>query len=201
MFISFEGTEGVGKTTLIKAIHQQLLAQGLEVVLTREPGGTPLAEDIRQLLLTKHDEAVDADCELLLMFAARAQHIAQVIQPALAKKHWVLSDRFVDASYAYQQAGRGLSLQKIDVLTQQFVSVMPSLTFWLDAPVEIGMQRAQQRGAFDRFEQEKLAFFERVRAGYTQRQAQEPQRIYRLDATQSAGQILAQALDIINRHV
>lgn len=201
MFISFEGTEGVGKTTLIKAIHQQLLAQGLEVVLTREPGGTPLAEDIRQLLLTNHDEAVDADCELLLMFAARAQHIAQVIQPALAKKHWVLSDRFVDASYAYQQAGRGLSLQKIDVLTQQFVSVMPSLTFWLDAPVEIGMQRAQQRGAFDRFEQEKLAFFERVRAGYIQRQAQEPQRIYRLDATQSAGQILAQALDIINRHV
>lgn len=201
MFISFEGTEGVGKTTLIKAIHQQLLAQGLEVVLTREPGGTPLAEDIRQLLLTKHDEAVDADCELLLMFAARAQHIAQVIQPALAKKHWVLSDRFVDASYAYQQAGRGLSLQKIDVLTQQFVSVMPSLTFWLDAPVEIGMQRAQQRGAFDRFEQEKLAFFERVRAGYIQRQAQEPQRIYWLDATQSAGQILAQALDIINRHV
>jgi dTMP kinase len=201
MFISFEGTEGVGKTTLIKAIHQQLLAQGLQVVLTREPGGTPLAEDIRQLLLTKHDEAVDADCELLLMFAARAQHIAQVIQPALVKKHWVLSDRFVDASYAYQQAGRGLSLQKIDVLTQQFVSVMPSLTFWLDAPVEIGMQRAQQRGAFDRFEQEKLAFFERVRAGYTQRQAQEPQRIYRLDATQSAGQILAQALDIIKRHI
>lgn len=201
MFISFEGTEGVGKTTLIKAIHQQLLAQGLEVVLTREPGGTPLAEDIRQLLLTKHDEAVDADCELLLMFAARAQHIAQVIQPTLAKKHWVLSDRFVDASYAYQQAGRGLSLQKIDVLTQQFVSVMPSLTFWLDAPVEIGMQRAQQRGAFDRFEQEKLAFFERVRAGYIQRQAQEPQRIYRLDATQSAGHILAQALDIIKRHI
>ncbi len=201
MFISFEGTEGVGKTTLIKAIHRQLSAQGREVVLTREPGGTPLAENIRQLLLAKHDEAVDADCELLLMFAARAQHIAQVIQPALARQHWVLSDRFVDASYAYQQAGRGLSLQKIDVLTQQFVSVMPALTFWLDAPVEIGMQRAQQRGAFDRFEQEKLAFFERVRAGYTQRQAQEPQRIYRLDATQSAGQILAQALDVINRHI
>lgn len=200
MFISFEGTEGVGKTTLIKAIHRQLLVQGLPVVLTREPGGTPLAENIRQLLLTKHDEAVDADCELLLMFAARAQHIAQVIQPALAKQKWVLSDRFVDASYAYQQAGRGLSLQKIDVLTRQFVSVMPALTFWLDAPVEIGMQRAQQRGAYDRFEQEKLAFFERVRAGYAARQAQEPQRIYRLDATQPPGNILAEALGAIHAH-
>ena len=143
---------------------------------------------------------MDAGCELLLMFAARAQHVAQVIQPALARQQWVLSDRFVDASYAYQQAGRGLSLHKIDVLTQQFVSVMPSLTFWLDAPVEIGMQRARQRGAFDRFEQEKLAFFERVRAGYAARQAQEPQRIYRLDATQSAGDILAQALAVINSH-
>ena len=197
MFISFEGTEGVGKTTLIKAIHQHLLAQGRDVVLTREPGGTPLAESIRQLLLSQHDEAVDAGCELLLMFAARAQHVAQVIQPALGKQQWVLSDRFVDASYAYQQAGRGLPPHKIDVLAQQFVAVMPDLTFWLDAPVEIGMQRAQQRGAFDRFEQEKLAFFERVRAGYAARQAQEPQRIYRLDATQSAGDILAQALDII----
>lgn len=197
MFISFEGTEGVGKTTLIKAIHQHLLALGRDVVLTREPGGTPLAESIRQLLLSQHDEAVDAGCELLLMFAARAQHVAQVIQPALNRQQWVLSDRFVDASYAYQQAGRGLPLQKIDVLAQQFVAVMPDLTFWLDAPVEIGMQRAQQRGAFDRFEQEKLAFFERVRGGYAARQAQEPQRIYRLDATQSAGDILAQALDII----
>lgn len=198
MFISFEGTEGVGKTTLIKAIHQHLLAQGRDVVLTREPGGTPLAESIRQLLLAKQDEVVDADCELLLMFAARAQHIAQVIRPALDKQQWVLSDRFVDASYAYQQAGRGLSLQKIDVLTRQFVSVMPALTFWLDAPVEIGMQRAQQRGAFDRFEQEKLAFFERVRTGYAQRQAQEPQRIYRLDATQSTREILTQALAVID---
>ncbi len=198
MFISFEGTEGVGKTTLIKGIHQYLLGKQADVILTREPGGTPLAENIRNLLLAKQEESVVPDCELLLMFAARAQHIHQVIQPALDNHQWVLSDRFVDASYAYQQAGRGLSLEKIDMLTQQFVSVLPQLTLWLDAPVEVGMHRARQRGELDRFEHEKMAFFERVRAGYAKRQQLEPQRVYRLDATQSAEQILNQAIALID---
>lgn len=195
MFISFEGTEGVGKTTLIKHLASYLTSQQRHIVLTREPGGTPLAEHIRNLLLSTHNEAVSEECELLLMFAARAQHIQQVILPALSAGQWVLSDRFVDASYAYQGGGRGLNLNKIEVLQQQFVKLMPQLTFWLDAPVEVGMQRAKNRGALDRFEQEKIEFFERVRAVYQWRSEQEPQRIIRLDATQSPEQLGQQAIE------
>ena len=194
MFISFEGTEGVGKTTLITSIHHYLKQQGHDVVLTREPGGTPLAERIRNLLLDQHDESVNESCELLLIFAARAQHIQQVIQPALQQNKWVLSDRFVDASFAYQGGGRLLDQQKIILLQQKFVSLMPQLTFWLDAPVEVGMQRAKNRGALDRFEQEKLEFFERVRAVYAARAQAEPNRIIRIDATQTPQIMLAQAI-------
>lgn len=198
MFISFEGTEGVGKTTLIKGLADYLIAQGKDVVLTREPGGTPLAENIRSLLLNKTDEPVSSDCELLLMYAARAQHIQQVILPALQAGKWVLSDRFVDASYAYQYGGRGLSKEKLDVLTQQFVSVMPNLTFWLDVPVEVGMSRARNRGELDRFEQEKIEFFERVRAEYAARCHAEPKRIVRLDASQLPEQVLISTLEKVN---
>lgn len=194
MFISFEGTEGVGKTTLITSIHHYLKQQGHDVVLTREPGGTPLAERIRNLLLDQHDESVNESCELLLIFAARAQHIQQVIQPALQQNKWVLSDRFVDASFAYQGGGRLLDQQKIILLQQKFVSLMPQLTFWLDAPVEVGMQRAKNRGALDRFEQEKIEFFERVRAVYAARAQAEPNRIIRIDATQTPQIMLAQAI-------
>lgn len=197
MFMSFEGTEGVGKTTLIKRMAAYLEQQDHAVLLTREPGGTPLAEQIRGLLLNPSDEAMTENCELLLIFAARAQHIAQVIQPALTSKKWVLSDRFVDASFAYQGGGRGLNQQSIALLQQQFVEVMPQLTFWLDAPVEVGMQRAQKRGELDRFEQEKLVFFQRVREVYAQRAQAEPQRFIRLDATQTSENLFEQAVEAL----
>lgn len=195
MFISFEGTEGVGKTTLIRRIYEHLQAQDIEVVLTREPGGTPMAEQIRSLLLSvNHDEQMCNDTELLLMYAARAQHLAQVILPALAAGKTVLCDRFTDASFAYQCAGRGLSREKLQLLNQNFVSQMPALTFWLDAPIELGMSRARERGALDRFEQEKVTFFEKVRTGYQQLWQAEPERVKRLDATQAPDLVFAEAL-------
>ena len=194
MFISFEGTEGVGKTTLIQGLATALREQGVELVLTREPGGTPLAERIRELLLVNDDEPVDRHCELLLLFAARAQHLAEVIQPALALGKWVLCDRFIDASFAYQCGGRGLAHTQVQSLVDQFVPILPNLTFWLDAPIELGMARATARGALDRFEQERMAFFERVHAEYVTRAQADPQRIRRLDATLPQDQVLAQAL-------
>ena len=197
MFISFEGTEGVGKSTLIATLQKALIQLGFEVVLTREPGGTPLAEKIRGLLLEPNQEQMANTTELLLLYAARAQHVAQVILPALAQGKVVLCDRFVDASLAYQHGGRELPREDIDLLTEKFVSKLPDVTFWLDAPVEVGMQRAKNRGALDRFEQEKLEFFSRVRAVYSQIAEQEPQRVQRLDATQTADVIAQQALQRI----
>lgn len=195
MFISFEGTEGVGKTTLIRKIHQYFEQQGKEVVLTREPGGTPLAEQIRSLLLAvDHEEQMSHDTELLLIYAARAQHLQQVIIPALNAGKIVLSDRFTDASFAYQCSGRGLSQEKLQLLNQTFVAKMPNITFWLDAPIELGMTRARERGALDRFEQEKLSFFAKVRAGYETLWQAEPERIKRLDATQNADLVFEEAL-------
>lgn len=199
MFISFEGTEGVGKTTLIRKIYEHLEQQGQSVVLTREPGGTPMAEQIRSLLLSvNHEESMSNDTELLLMYAARAQHLQQVIVPALTEHKTVLCDRFTDASFAYQCAGRGLSQSKLQLLNDHFVSHMPNITFWLDAPIETGMSRARERGALDRFEQEKVTFFEKVRAGYQQLWEQYPERVKRLDATQSPEQVFAQALQYLN---
>ncbi|OYW71303.1 MAG: dTMP kinase [Pseudomonadales bacterium 32-42-5] len=199
MFISFEGTEGVGKTTLIRKIYEHLEQQGQQVVLTREPGGTPMAEQIRSLLLSvNHEESMSNDTELLLMYAARAQHLQQVIMPALTEHKTVLCDRFTDASFAYQCAGRGLSQSKLQLLNDHFVSHMPNITFWLDAPIETGMSRARERGALDRFEQEKVTFFEKVRAGYQQLWEQYPERVKRLDATQSPEQVFAQALQYLN---
>ena len=189
MFISFEGTEGVGKTTLINRVEQWLQQQQRPYLRTREPGGTPLAEQIRSLLLTPQAEPMAADCELLLLFAARAQDLQQVIVPALQAGQWVLCDRFIDASFAYQAAGRGIASTKIQQLVDIFVPVLPERTFWLDAPVELGLQRAQQRGQLDRFEQEKVEFFQKVRACYQQRASAEPQRFVRLDASESAEQV------------
>ncbi|MEQ1104504.1 dTMP kinase [Acinetobacter ursingii] len=195
MFISFEGTEGVGKTTLIRKIYEYFERQGEHLVLTREPGGTPLAERVRDLLLAvNHEEKMAHDTELLLIYAARAQHLQQVIVPALNAGKTVLSDRFTDASYAYQCAGRGLSKEKLKILNQTFVSQMPDITFWLDAPIELGMSRARERGALDRFEQEKVEFFQRVREGYQQLHQLYPERVKRLDATQSPELVFEQAL-------
>ena len=199
MFISFEGTEGVGKTTLIRKIYDYLELQGQQVVLTREPGGTPMAEQIRSLLLSvNHEESMAHDTELLLMYAARAQHLQQVIVPALTAGKTVLCDRFTDASFAYQCAGRGLSKEKLQLLNSNFVSHMPNITFLLDAPTEMGMSRARERGALDRFEQEKATFFEKVRSGYQELWEQQGERIKRLDATQSPKQVFQQAIAYLN---
>jgi len=197
MFISFEGTEGVGKSTLIRGVAEHLQAQGIDFIVTREPGGTPLAEQIRGLLLTPDGEKIAPACELLLLFAARAQHLSQVIEPALARGQWVLCDRFVDASFAYQCGGRGLPTTQVQALVKQFVSVLPTKTFWLDAPVEVGMARAGKRGALDRFEQERHEFFERVRAVYAARAVNEPKRIVKLDATLVAEDVLATVVDVL----
>lgn len=198
MFISFEGTEGVGKSTLIQKIHAHFEQLGREVVLTREPGGTPLAERIRDLLLAvNHDERMCADTELLLVYAARSQHLSQVILPALQQGKIVLSDRFCDASFAYQVMGRGLDASKLELLNQNFVSSMPDVTFWLDAPIELGMSRARARGELDRFEQEKLEFFARVREGYQILHEKNPERMIRLDATQSAEHVFEQAMQAL----
>lgn len=186
LFITLEGPEGAGKSTNRDYLAARMREHGLDVVLTREPGGTPLAERVRELLLAPSDEAMAADTELLLVFAARAQHLAQVIRPALARGAVVLCDRFTDATYAYQGGGRGLSVERIATL-EQFVQgdLRPDLTLVLDLPVEVGLARAAARGRLDRFEQEGQAFFEAVRQAYLQRAQGAPQRYSLLDAAQS----------------
>lgn len=197
LFITLEGPEGAGKSTNREYLAEHLRAQGLDVVLTREPGGTPLAERIRALLLAPSDEKMDADTELLLVFAARAQHLAEVIRPALARGAIVLCDRFTDATYAYQGGGRGLSLERIATL-ENFVqgALRPDLTLVFDLPVEIGLSRAAARGRLDRFEQEGQAFFEAVRQAYLARAKATPQQYKLIDAAQSLVQV-QQALDAL----
>lgn len=192
LFITLEGPEGAGKSTNREYLAERLREQGIDVLLTREPGGTPLAERIRELLLDPSDEPMAADTELLLVFAARAQHLQQVIRPALARGSVVLCDRFTDATYAYQGGGRGLSVERIAQL-EQFVQgeLRPDLTLIFDLPVEIGLARAAARGRLDRFEQEGCGFFEAVREAYLQRAAQAPQRYRVLDAGQSLAQVQA----------
>ncbi|MCR8921940.1 dTMP kinase [Dasania sp. GY-MA-18] len=183
--ITVEGVEGVGKSTNIEFIAQHLRSAGIKVILTREPGGTPLAEDMRQLLLTPRDETVCDTAELLLMFAARAQHLNEVIKPALQRGDWVLCDRFTDATYAYQGGGREMGFDTIAKLEQLVQGdLRPHCTVLLDAPVEVGMARAKKRGALDRFEQEKMDFFERVRQAYLQLAQQHHQRFLVIDAAQ-----------------
>lgn len=184
-FITLEGGEGAGKSTSMASIQSWCREQGLGLCVTREPGGTPLAEEIRALLLTRRDEPVSPDAELLLMFAARAQHLENVIRPALARGEWVLCDRFTDATYAYQGDGRGLSRERIALL-ERFVQgdLRPDLTLLLDLPVEQGLARAAERGEKDRFESEQHAFFERVRQGYRARAQAEPDRFRVIDASQ-----------------
>lgn len=199
-FISIEGTEGAGKTTQIRFIAEYLRQQGKQVLLTREPGGTALGEEIRELLLAPREAGMHEDTELLLMFAARAEHLARTIQPALARGEWVISDRFVDATFAYQGGGRGISQQRIQQIADWTLKgVTPDLTLLFDLPVKAGLERIQKRpGDTDRFEQEKAAFFERIREVYLQRTAQEPQRIRRIDASQTVDNIHNDVTDILN---
>jgi len=198
-FITVEGGEGVGKTTNLEFIESRLKARGIDVVRTREPGGTPLAESIREMLLAPREESVCELTELLLVFAARAQHIEQVIKPALARGQWVLSDRFTDATYAYQGAGRGMDMASIATLERLVQGELkPDLTLLLDVPVEIGMARARARSVPDRFESEQLQFFEAVRSQYLQRARHEPDRFAVIDATPElivVQQQLAEVLD------
>lgn len=197
LFITLEGPEGAGKSTNRDYLAERLRTHGVDCVLTREPGGTPLAERVRELLLAPSDETMAADTELLLVFAARAQHIAQVIRPALARGAVVLCDRFTDATYAYQGGGRGLDRARIAQL-ETFVQadLRPDLTLVFDLPVEIGLSRAAARGRLDRFEQEAATFFEAVRRTYLQRAAAEPGRYRILDAAQPLDQVQA-ALDAL----
>ena len=193
LFITLEGPEGAGKTTNREFLAERLRAAGRETLLTREPGGTPLAERIRELLLAPSDEPMASDTELLLMFAARAQHLDQVIRPALAAGKVVLCDRFTDATYAYQGGGRGLSEARIAVL-EDFVqgTLRPDLTLVFDLPVEVGLARAAARGRLDRFEQEGRAFFEAVRQNYLRRAALNPQRYRIIDAGQPLSDVQCQ---------
>jgi len=186
LFITLEGPEGAGKSTNREYLAALLREQGIDVLLTREPGGTPLAERVRELLLAPSDEAMASDTELLLVFAARAQHLAQVIVPALSRGAVVLCDRFTDATYAYQGGGRGLDVQRIAQL-ETFVqgALRPDLTLVFDLPVEVGLARAAARGRLDRFEQEGREFFEAVRTTYLQRASAEPARYRILDAAQT----------------
>lgn len=193
LFITLEGPEGAGKSTNRDYLAERLRAAGCDLLLTREPGGTLLAERIRELLLAPSAEPMAADTELLLVFAARAQHLAQVIRPALAAGKVVLCDRFTDATYAYQGGGRGLAAERIAVL-EQFVQgeLRPDLTLVFDLPVEVGLARAAARGRLDRFEQEAQDFFEAVRQTYLARARLAPQRYRLLDAAQPLAAVQAQ---------
>lgn len=197
LFITLEGPEGAGKSTNREYLAKLLGAHGVEVVLTREPGGTPLAEKIREILLAPSDEPMAVDTELLLMFAARAQHLAEVIRPALARGAVVLCDRFTDATYAYQGGGRGVDVARIAVL-EQFVQgeLRPDLTLLFDLPVEVGLARAASRGRLDRFEEEGRAFFEAVRSCYLARSESAPERYRLIDAAQALPSVQRQ-LDIL----
>lgn len=190
-FISLEGAEGAGKTTGLECVRRVLAARGLPVITTREPGGTPLAEEIRELLLRRHGEAMQPLAETLLVFAARAQHVAAVIEPALRRGEWVLCDRFTDSTFAYQAAGRGVDSAAVDWLAEHTHGhCWPDLTLYLDVPVHQGLERARTRpgGQPDRFECEETSFFERVRAAYRRRAAQHS-RIVTIDASRDAAAV------------
>ncbi|MFN3881336.1 MAG: dTMP kinase [Nitrincola lacisaponensis] len=192
-FITLEGVEGVGKSTNLAYVQARLEASGKTLVVTREPGGTAMAEEIRELLLRPRQESVSEMAELLLMFAGRAQHLHALIQPALDAGHWVLCDRFTDATYAYQGGGRGVPMDWIATLeTMVQQQLRPDLTLLLDVPVEVGLARARQRGELDRFEAEQQRFFEDVRQVYLQRAQAEPERFAIIDATPALNAVQAQ---------
>lgn len=199
-FVSVEGIEGVGKSSNIVSLVSHIENAGYEVVTTREPGGTPLAEDIRGLLKDRGDESIPEIAELLLMFAARSLNVNNVILPALDAGHWVVCDRFTDSSRAYQGGGRGLPMETIDQIAEWVHgATWPDLTVLLDAPVEIGLERANNRGAPDRFEREKHEFFGRVRDCYLKLAAREPERFAVIDTTQSREEVNAQVIALLDK--
>lgn len=191
-FISFEGTEGVGKTTAIKELGDRLELAGIKHIKTREPGGTPFYEKLRDILINP-DTDINDDTELLLLFAGRCDHVQRVIIPALESGTWVICDRFIDSSIAYQGYGRAFGneaiLNKINMLIEQFISHKPELTLWLDMDVEEGMKRANKRSSLDRFEQQKIDFFLRIHGGFKMLADQNQQRIKRVDANGSMDEV------------
>jgi dTMP kinase len=198
--ISLEGGEGAGKTSALIAIRELLQSRGHEVVLTREPGGTPLAERIRELLLSPHEETLAPETELLLMFAARAQHVREVIRPALQGGAFVVSDRFTDSSYAYQADGRGLDRALVEELERKVVGLKPGLTLLLDLDVREGRARANGRDLWpDRIESEQDDFFERVREGFRKRASAEPERFRVIDAGRSPTEVGAAVSAAVTR--
>jgi dTMP kinase len=206
-FVSLEGGEGAGKTTVLSALREALVQAGHEVISTREPGGTPLAEHIRNLLLNVPVDGVQheppaAETELLLMFAARAQHVRETIQPALARGAWVISDRFTDSSYAYQGGGRGIDPAFIAELEHRAVGIQPGLTLLLDLGVAQGRERTRGRDLYpDRIERERDDFFEKVRGAFLARARAEPERVRVIDATQSATEVAADAVAILRMFI
>ena len=197
-FITLEGGEGVGKTTNLAFIKDYLQQHNISVVVTREPGGTVLAEKIRHLLLDKDSEMISEQAELLLVFAARAQHVKLVIEPALVRGEWVLCDRFTDATYAYQGGGRAMRISTIEWLENLVQGALrPDLTILLDTPVEIVLERVRERGAFDRFESEKVSFFEHVRRAYLLQAELHPERIRLIKANQPLVDVQRAIVDVI----
>lgn len=201
-FITLEGGEGVGKSTNLAFVAERLRASGREVVITREPGGTPFAEELRNTLLARREEAVAPLAELLTLFAARAQHWQTLILPALARGAWVLCDRYIDATHAYQVAGRGLPVSEVERLEAQVLDgELPGLTLLLDVPVSVGMARVATRGVPDRFESEQQAFFERVREGYLMRAAGAAGRIRVIDASQALDAVQADLAVVLDDYL
>lgn len=197
-FVTFEGVEGAGKSSNLTHAALLLESAGIPVVVTREPGGTALAEEIRRILLEPRTERVTADSELLLIFAARAQHLEEMIRPALTRGAWVLCDRFTDATYAYQGGGRGIDMHAIatlENLVQKGLS--PDCTLLFDLPVQQGLARADKRGQLDRFETEASVFFERVRETYLQRSRAEPSRFRLINAGLPLAQVEQQVTLVI----
>ncbi len=202
LFITVEGTEGVGKSTNMAFIETWLKEAGKEIVVTREPGGTELGEKLRNVLLDAKEQSMCDDTELLLMFAARAQHIQQVIQPALGAGKWVLCDRFTDATYAYQGGGRGIDISRIAQLEQWVQGdLRPDMTLILDLPVDVGLERAGKRSEPDRFELEKHDFFNKVRDTYLSRAAEQPQRYRVIDASSTIADVQQSIQTVLEKMV
>ena len=196
IFITFEGIEGAGKSTLIDFIETFLLKEGYDVIKTREPGGTKIGEQIREILLN-NENYITSDSELLLMFAARAQHIKEIILPALMADKIVLCDRFTDASYAYQGGGRGIEVERILLVEKMLGDLTPDLTLLLDLNVNSGMERTKNRSKLDRFESEETIFFEKIRKVYLERANNNPERFHIINAEKSLNDVNEQAITIL----